>query len=193
MISYENLFEKASLFNFELSNIYFNYLITNSNPNINEINAANFDVNIVVSKLNARKSWQISNLSSAFAEMFICGSSVAKEIVEGNEFNLNPEEFSYTDMITAIDRDINEGAAIQVAQNNQLAFYQSSQKAYAAQTVLNNDSLKYINACKSVKYAKTITDEHEQNNINCKIIKNYSDVLVQYNAVLVEMLDIIEV
>ena len=43
---------------------------------------------------------------------------------------MNPTGFNYFDMVEAINKEINESAAIQVAQNNQLAFYQASKRAY---------------------------------------------------------------
>lgn len=192
LVSYEDLFEKASIFNAELNNIYFNYLISNSNPDITEVNAAVFDVSVIVSKLNARKCWQISNVASAYAEMFICGSEVANNIIKGVNLNLNPTEFKYKDMVTAINKSVNEAKAIEYAEGNKLEFYQAAQKAYVAQTILNNDNSKYVNACNKIDYAKAKLDIDNQNNIDLKIIKDYSVVLVQYNAVMVEMLEIIE-
>lgn len=195
LTSYEKLFEKATYFNAELSNVYFNHLLTNSNPNVSDVTAAAFDVSVVVNNLNARKHWQISNLSTAFAEMYINGSNIAHEIIEGGSINLNPTGFEYSTLVSSISVLIDEAEAIQVAGGeNKLAFYQASKKAYSAQEMINNDNAKYISACKNVKYA--IVEAEDTTSVellSVEIIDAYSDLLLAYNNVLIEMLNLIEV
>jgi len=189
------LFAKATNFNNALQNIYFNHLVTNSNPNIAEMDAATFDVNVVINKLNARKCWQISNLSSVYAEMCVIGSNISEAIIAGGSINLSPTEFEYSTLVGAINVLVNEAEAIQVAgsEANKLTFYQLSKQAYNAQTMLNNDNSKFLTACNLVDYASDKEGLSASEIMSKQIIEDYCVVLKEYNQVLKNMLDLIEV
>jgi len=199
LVSYEKLFEKASMFNYELSNIYFDYLLTNSNPNINDVDAANFNADVVVYALDARTSWQISNVSSVFAEMFLIKSNMAQNIVNGTNLNLNPIEFKYSDLIQNINLNVNEEKSLEFLNKDgnesyKLQCYQVAKQLYNAQTIIYNDSDKYVTACVDVDYCNFKESEATNKElVSVEIIKDYSILLTQYNEVLKTMLDILEV
>lgn len=193
LISYEDLFGKATEFNAELANIYYNYIVTNSNPNVEEINPASFDSSDVINKLDSRISLQISNLSSAFAEKYIIDSNVAEQVVAGTNLNLNPTNFEYLTMVGSINVNIAEDVAIQIANGEaKLAFYQTAKKAYVAQEWLAENNSKFIYSCVNADYAKINLNNCSANEEVCvNIINDYTTALFAYNNILIEMLDII--
>ena len=194
LLSYENLFESATSFNIELSNIYYNHILTNSNPNVEEIEPANFDSSIVINKLDARICWQISNLSSVFAEQYIIDSTAASDIKNGSNLNLNPTGFEYFNLVESINVEINEDTAVQnVNSSNKLAFYGLCTQAYKAQSLIDINKSNFLYACNTIKYAQLASDLTAKEEMCINIINDYGSILKEYNNLLIEMLNKLEV
>lgn len=188
LVAYESLFDAATTFNNTLADLYFNHILFDGNPNVYALGSANFDVNPIIHKFDARLKYQLSNLSQCFVEMYINGAKLSKKIIDGDVvFSLNA--FNYSSNVTAIKKTYNELVAYEKATNNKQAYYELCVEAYNIQTALNNDNDKFIVACKTIAYAGFDEEVSTGNEKLCvEIIEERFELVKIYNAVLVEML-----
>jgi len=188
--SYDELYRTAMNFNNSLADLYFNHILSNSNPNIYNQKIEDFDVNIVVNNFDARLKYQISNLSQCFIEMYFDGEKLSQEIVEGiNIFDLS--ESDYESNVENINIVYNSLVAAEKAINNKQSFYDLSVQAYNAQEALNNDISKFIYAYNHISYANFDAVEATANEKICALIIDERFELVSvYNDVLVQILEI---
>lgn len=191
--TYEIMFHSAINFNNSLTNLYFNYILKDGNPNVYAIDVTNFDANIVVSKFNSRIQYQKSLLTQSYIEMYI-GGDLAENIADEKE-NLLLTVFGYYEKVENLKKTFSQESAVFKANNeaNKQSFYNLAVKAQNIQTTLNNDREKFINACNTIEYSQvkiaSTQTPHEQ--MCVKIIDSNYELISVYNDILIQMLNII--
>ena len=117
LTAYNNLFQKAISFSNGLSDLYYNYALNDANPKIDNVKLDDFDSSVVISKLQSRAKYEISNLSQLFVEIYIDGNDLPTELTtpiilnEGednetivfNTFELNKSGFRYLDKVNNLE------------------------------------------------------------------------------------------
>lgn len=191
-LAYEDLFVSASNLNNTLANLYFNHVLINPNPNISEIEIANFDANVVTNLFDARIKYQKSLLTHCFVEMYVCDGNLAEQIVNGYEM-FNIDEYDYQANILALSKNFNAQVAGEKANNaaNKQTYYNLSVQACNMQEALKNDNAKFIFASNSIKYAALdYSDATAEEKLSIKIVEAQYELALTYNAVLSQMLTI---
>jgi len=195
LTSYEVLFQKAIAFSNNLENIYFNYVLTNPNPKVLNIELKDFDANIVVNNLDARIKWQTANLTKAYLEMHILDGDVAENVKNGA--NIDLYKSNYLSNVNNISYKIDAQVAAEIANNsaNKANFYNLSAQANSAQTMLANDTNKFINAINSISYINVKNNSStatEVEKLNVKVVEDYNYLLGEYNKVLTSIVNIVK-
>ena len=210
LIGYNNLFQKSISLGNCLSSLYYNNALNDANPRIDNVELENFDSSVIISKLQGRVKYEISNLSQLFVEIYIDGNDLPTyltnpiivnegkddETITFNSFSLNQTDFEYLNMVDDINRafgdDFDAETAVEVAnaEGNKQSFYNLSVKAYNLQNVLENDNSLFVRACKNVQYSNINYSEVNEKQ-NKEIIDNYKFIVEEYHDVLSEMLDIV--
>lgn len=193
--TYERMFNSAINFNNSLTNLYFNHILKDGNPNVYAIDIANFDANIVVSKINSRIQYQKSLLSQCYIEMYVDGD-LAERVADGNESVLLSYNGYYTN-VENLKRTFTEEKAADAAnnENNKKDFYDLAIKAQNVQATLNNDRDKFVSACNTIEYLKVnISISKTPHELMCiEIINSNNSLIIAYNDILIQMLNIIVV
>jgi len=191
--TYETLFNSAISFNNSLADLYFNHILQNGNPNVFGTSIEDFDANTVVSKLKSRILYQKSMLSQNYVEMYI-GGDLAEKIADDSE-DLMLTVFGYADNIENINKTFTEETAAEKANNetNKQNFYDLAVQAQNIQATLNNDKEKFVYACNTISYAESCSnDTATAAELLCMdIIESNNALVLTYNLVLTEMLNII--
>jgi len=210
LTAYNNLFQKAISFSNGLADLYYNYTLNDANPKIDNVKLADFDASIIVSKLQGRVKYEISNLSQLFVEIYVDGNDLPTDLTtpiilnEGEEnetivfntFELNKTGFRYLDKVNDLNlifaNNFNAEQAVERANanSNKQNFYNLAVKAYNLQNILENDNEMFVNACKKIQYSDIDSDNAYE--VQSKeVIDNYKEVVEEYYVVLASMLDII--
>ena len=192
--TYEDMYQSAINFSNSLSDLYYNYILRDGNPNIYAINYNNFNSNIVVTKFESRIKYQLSNLSQCFVEMYV-GGDFAEKIVN-KEITFDLSKNNYLNNITLLNKEIE---SIQIAvekanhNNNKLNFYSLAIQAQNIQETLNNDREKFVEACNSLDYCVVKTDVTASafEEMCVSIIDSTYSLIEAYNNVLTQMLNIV--
>ena len=192
--SYLIMFEAASDFNSSLSNLYFNYILKDGNPDVYSMGENNY-APAVINKLRARVAFQIGNLSECFIEMFVDGT-LAKRVASGTG-TLDLSQYNYNANVGALNIAFEEEGAVyklSVNSENNSKFYEYAVKAHNIQATLNNDRQKFLTACKKIKFSNVIENDYADpfEKICSHIILNNFELVKQYNSVLVNMLNTIK-
>lgn len=191
--TYEKMYNSAINFNNTLTNLYFNHILKDGNPNVYAIDIANFDANIVVSKFNSRVQYQKSLLTQCYIEMYMGGDLA--ESVAADEEDVLLSVYGYYENVEKLKKTFTEESAAEKANNeiNKANFYDLAIKAQNIQATLNNDREKFVNACNTIEYSKVkialSKTPHEQMCVDI-IDSNYL-LITNYNNVLTEMLNIV--
>ena len=191
LVAYEDLYLSAIKLNRSLFQLYFNDILVNGNPNIVEIDSAEFDVNVVVNNFDARLKYQMLNLSECFVEMYMLDSKIASNIIDGTSM-LDLYEYNYQPQIDSLKKSFDEQVAAYKANTttNKQKYYELSIQAYNCQVALGNDMSKFVHACGDVSYASVDLTEATANEKLCvEIIKSRFDLVTEYNNILAEMLE----
>ena len=196
LVSYEKLFDSAINFNNTLADLYFNHALKEGNPNVFETGFENFDASVVVNNLEGRLKYQISNLSQSYVEMYVSGGDLAERIAKGAvELNLN--KYNYKKNVEAVNFVFDEQVAAEKANNNvnKEKFYELSVQAQNIQTILNNDSNKFVTACNDIEYVTVkanLNDAAANDNACVYIVEDNYRLITEYNKVLSQMVNIIK-
>ena len=194
LVSYSKMFESAINFGNSLSNLYFNYILKDGNPNVYSIKLEDFNSSVVVNKLNSRVQYQISNLSQCFVEMYV-DKNLAKQIAN-EETSFNLYNYNYLSNVAAIDKTFDEETASEIANNeaNKEEFYNLSVQAQNLQSTLNNNKNKFVTACNDIDFIviNSNLDSANPHEEMCHyiILENYQ-LITEYNSVLSSMLNIL--
>ena len=194
--AYYEVFDKATIFNRTLADLYLNHALQNENPNVFSVGYENFDAGMIISKLKIKISYQKAILSSNFVEVYI-GEDMAEKVA--NSLTII-DLTNYETNITEISKTFTEEIAIEKANNQDLPtnsnkerFYNLAIQAQNLQTILNNNQNKYYFACDFVDYVKVKANYYSsaQELVCIDIIEENSDLILEYNEVLVAMLEIV--
>ena len=196
--SYENLYVKAFNLSHELSNIYFNYAITDANPNYSEQTLEQFDASRVVVNLRSRIENQIVNLTQSYIEQNVRGLKLYSSFTtkENGSYTSIPTSFSsYLSDIQSIDVEFSSslGQTINTNPTKKDNFYHTSIELYNIQESLNNLLDAYRVACNEIVYTSIISDSNatDYQKTCAKIISDYSSLIDQNTTALQNALAIL--
>ena len=156
---------------------------------------------MIISKLQGRVKYQVSNLSQVFVEKYVDGQDLETIITTKDEEQgfigiLDLTAGNYQAKVESIERVFGSGfdaeSAVVIANGSskKQTFYNYSVQAYNLQNVLDNDNGMFISACNKVVYGKAKVEFDDQAKYK-EIIDDYSSVVNNYNAVLIAMIDLI--
>ena len=183
--SYISLYKKAVVLNDSISQFYYNYAISNSNPNV----VSNYSASAVINLINSRVQNQISALTQNYLERFVFGSTISRDITKNNQ-KLNLSQNSYIENVNALyTLDITQ--ATERANAKQDQFYALAVKLYNLQGIMSNDHNKVQTAYSTVDYLEVNNESSANEKLCAEIIEDYSFVLQEYNTVLVGTLNLI--
>lgn len=195
--TYDEMFENAINFNNSLSNMYFNYVLKDGNPDVYSAGENNFNASTVINKLNSRIKYQVSNISECFVEMYFDGGKMAERIANSTKTSdlLDLDAMGYTAKINAIKVTLDVEVAADKANNeaNKTNFYELSVQAQNIQTSFDNDREKFLTACNAIDFALLTEDMSKATPYETMcyaIILDYNDLVEEYNKVLTEMVKI---
>lgn len=193
LLAYNNVYEKAGKFSGTLSNLYFNKILNNGNPDVLSIGELNFDANTVVILLDARIKNHVSDLTNSYVETYLNDNNLAK-LIAHNQAKMDLTKFGYSSKIEKFDIDIDEQIAAERANLNKAQFFKLAVQSQNVLSTLANNYSKFTFACGDINYCKVSKDEnnatpHEQ---ACMfIIKENRELLARYNTILIETLKIV--
>lgn len=203
--SYQDLYQSAINFNDVLTNLYYNYMLQDSNPNVYNIEEGRFNANIVVGKFKSRVESQISSLSKLYLEKHVLGQELVVDDNGNNKdfgaLDLNKE--NYTENVNILKSALNNiyssevsiETAIEVANgsSNLNKFYNKAIEIYNIQEVLSNDLNKFLKASSEIEYFNILTnlqDSSAYEKMSIKIIDDYNFLIQRYQVAMVELLEI---
>ena len=192
--AYLRMYEAATDFNSSLSDLYFNYILKDGNPDVYALQKENY-ASVVVNRFRARLAYQIGNLSECFIEMFVDGSLAAK--VASSTGTLNLDEYEYSLNVNSLKKTFTEQIAVEklgINSDSNSRFYELAVEAHNIQATLNNDREKFLTACKEIKFSDVfgnVSSTPLEKMCSHIILSNF-ELVKQYNSVLAEMLDIIK-
>lgn len=195
--SYDNLFQSAYNLTRTLSDIYFNYALTNSNYDYSSVNLEQFDATSLTNNLKSKIKMQISNLTQSYIERYVKGGELSSSFTNiDTNFGSTDSNFDeYLLNVSTIDREFNSsiGESINFSASKQ-NFYEAAIKLYNLQTILNNEYEIYNQACNDIIYIKTVNDANASTyeKICARIIENHNYIIDEYTEVIKEMLSIME-
>lgn len=196
--SYENLYAQAFNLSHELSNIYFNYALTDANPNYSELSLNQFDASRVVVNLRSRIKNQIANLTQSYVEQNVRGLRLYLSFTtsEDDVYPDIPTSFSsYLLDTQSIDLEFssNLGQIINSNTTTKENFYNASIELYNIQESLNNLLNAYRLACNEIIYTNIIVDNNatDYQKTCAKIILDYSSLIDQNTIALQNALAIL--
>ena len=184
--------------------------LNDANPKIDKVTLSDFDSSVIISKLQGRVKYEVSNLSQLFVEMYIDGNDLPaklttpivlnegedNETITFNSFSLNQTNFNYLEMVNNLNRafsssfDAETAVEVANAEVNKQSFYNLAIKAYNLQNILENDNNLFVRACKNVQYSNAeLTNAYELQ--SKEIIDNFKFVVEEYYGVLNSMLNIV--
>jgi len=191
LLTYEDMFEKAIAFNNTMVDLYYNRVLRSGNPNIAVIDIENFNVELVINKLQGRVRYQRANLTQSFIKMYIEGGNLAHNLAYG-QISLDTSKYNYANNMQAISYTINMEQAIDRANANKVAFYNYAVQAYNLQEILSMDIGRLSYACRTICMARIDENSTAIENMCADIIRENYNTLTQYSAALSGMVNIIK-
>ena len=191
LLTYEDMFEKAIIFNNTIVDLYYNRVLRSGNPNIAAMDIDDFNVEIVINKLYGRVCYQRANLTQSYVKMYIEGGNLAHKLAYG-EISLDTSKYNYANNMASIGYTINIDQAIEKANVNKLSFYNFAVQAYNLQEILSMDIGRLSYACRTICMARINANSSPIEKVSANIIKENYNTLSQYNAALAGMINIIK-
>ncbi len=194
LTNYSAMFERAIKFNTTLSNLYFNNVLKDGNPNVYAETINSFDSNMIVNKLKARIKYQISCLTHSFVEMYVDGDLAHKVAFENIDFDMGARNYSENVSKLISKQDFSEQVAAEIANHsdNKERFYNLAIQAQNFQTTIQNDMGKFITASLNIHYSGMNFETASVYEKFCAdIIESNYDLICGYNEVLYQILQII--
>lgn len=191
LLTYEDLFDKATIFNNTMVDLYYNHVLRSGNPNIEAIDVDDFNVELVINKLYGRMRYQRANLTQSYIKMYIDGGNLAHNLAYG-QVSLDTSKFNYSNNMKAISYSINIDQAIDKANANKLSFYNYAVQAYNLQEILSMDISRLSYAYRTICMARINENSSPIENMCASIIKENQNTISQYNAALAGMINIIK-
>ncbi len=208
LVGYNNLYQRSISLSNSLSDLYYNYALNDANPRIDNVKLSDFNASVVVSKLQGRVKYEISNISQLFVEIYIDGTDLPTQLTtptiinEGkddeqiifNSLGLTKTGFDYIAMVNDLNRafgaNFDAETIVEIANGESVKqdFYDLSVRAYNLQNILDNDNSLFVDACRSVEYSN-INNVDVDEKRSKEVIDNYKFIVNEYKNVLSEMLD----
>lgn len=189
---YNDLLQTSISLTNSLSSLYYNNALNDANPDISKIKFENFDASVVVSKIQNRIKYQISNLSQSFVEMYIDGSDLPNRITNKNNgfAKLDLDAYNYLYLVNSVNKSFDAKTAAEFANNdvNKQDFYNLSIQAYTIQEILDNNYEMFIKACNNIVYAEVDEESTSSEKVYAEIIENNNYTIKEYNTILIKML-----
>lgn len=195
--SYDDLY--LSVYNITdcLSDIYFNYALSDYNFDFSSIDLDQFDANRVSNILDSKIQYNIVCLTRDYTERKVEGGSLSEKLTtDTNGFpTVGPDFEEYQIKVSQVDRTFSAtiGDEINYSVYKQ-DFFELSIKLYNLQTILNNNYDIYMQACQDVVYSRVASDINasDYESLCLNVIDNHSYIVDEYNAVLIDLLTIME-
>ena len=172
---YNDLLQTSINLTNSLSSLYYNNALNDANPDISKIKFEKFDASVVVSNIQNRIKYQISNLSQSFVEMYVDGDLPNDIINKDKGFaKLDLNAYNYLSLVESINKSFEAKTAAEFANNdvNKQKFYNLSVEAYTLQEVLDNNYEMFMKACNNVVYAEVDEKASAEEKIYAEIIEN---------------------
>lgn len=192
---FDSVYKYAAKLSADLTNVYYNYILNDSNPDFTNLDINTFDATEAVSALKNRIAYLSSSLARNFVEknVILADSSWAFRNGEAEELLSSFNEFKTN--IVSINRDISSfvGDTINNDAEKKSEFLKLSQQMYGIQSALDNDSTLYNSAYESINYvisnALVSISAYEAECV--QIINNHTAILNSYSEVVNNMIDLI--
>lgn len=191
LLTYEDLFDKATIFNNTMVDLYYNHVLRSGNPNIQAIDIDDFNVELVINKLSGRIRYQSANLTQSYFKLYIDGSNLAHGLAYG-EIALDTSKYNYGSNMQAIGYSFNIDQSIEKANANKIDFYNYAVQAYNLQEILSMDIGRVSYAYRNICMAKIDANSSAIENMCANIIRENQNTLIQYNTALAGMVNIIK-
>lgn len=195
--SYDNLYLAVYNITDCLSDIYFNYALSDYNFDFSSIKIDQFDANRVTNILDSKIQYNIVYLTRNYTERNVKGGSLSTTLTTDTngfpEVGYNLQE--YQQKVSQADRSFSDTIGDEInASALKQDFFEASIKLYNLQTILNNNYDIYIQTCEDVVYLRVAEDINasDYETLCLEVIDNYSYVVDEYNACLVDLLAIME-
>lgn len=195
--SYEELYLKSYNLSHELANIYFNYAISDANPNYSLLSLEQFDASRVVVNLRSRIVNQISKMTFNFIEQNVKGLNLYNALTtkQNGSYQAVPSSFSsYQSDVNSIDQTFSSSLGQYInTSNKKEKFYNASIELFNVQACLNNLESVYYTACNDITYALIKTDSNatDYQKTCLKVIEDYTELVNQNTLALQNILAIL--
>ena len=193
--SYTDLYKSAFKLSNNLTDIYYNYAINDSNPNYSTVALDNYDSSKTLVLLKSRVRQHISEMTEKYFDMYINGSSISSAFVYSSSAvagilsNFNKYSsvlFNVQDDIDNLSQDLN-------ASQEKKNFLDLAISMHNYQTILDNSAAIYKQAANDIVYLKikNNTDATQYEQYCVTIIENHAFVLENLNTIYKGMIDIL--
>lgn len=195
--SYDNLYFAVYRITDCLSDIYFNYALTDYNFDFSSITVDEFDANKVANILDSKIQYNIVSLTRDYTEQNVKGGEMSTKLTT-NENGFQGVGFKFDEYqvkISQVDKTFSSTIADEINTSAyKQDFFEEAIKLYNLQTILNNNFEIYLQVCQEVVYSRVASDINatDYESLCLEIIDNHSYIVDEYNAVLVDMLAIME-
>lgn len=193
--SYDELYQSAYNFTASLTEIYYEYAYTDSNPDISNIPLNQYDASKSVLILKNRIDYQISNYTQSYIEIIIKGTNLSAGFTTvGNVGSLPANYNQYKTTVASLDVEIDDTLGVAVNESEvKEDFMNSAIELYNCLAILENQHKLYMVATNKVSYNEVINDVNATTyELDCvKIIINYINIIDEVNDSMSGMINIL--
>ena len=196
--TYDELYESIFNLSRSMSDLYFNHMIENSNPNYSLKPIGNFDCGDVLKTLKSRINNQIVNLTEVYVEQNVKGSELYKTLTASNEGEFNKPGTAlniYMENVDLLDTNFSSdlGETLNFDAEIKQSFYEASISLYNTQASLDNIYNSYRTACNDIVYfqIKDNPNASTHEKMCKKIIDDRVALIEENNLALNKILEII--
>ena len=192
---FDSVFRYSAKLSVNLADVYYGYILNDSNPNFTSLDISTFDATEAVSAMKNRIAYLSSNLARNFVEKNIILADTSWSIRNEDTQALMSAYNQFKTNIDSINRDISSfvGDAINNDAEKKLEFLNLSQQMYGIQSILDNDSTLYNSAYESINYVVTnsLVNSSAYEAECVQIINNHSEILKNYSEIVNSMIDLL--
>lgn len=189
---YADLCESVSNFADSISRIYFDYVLVDSNVNFYGISYEDFNLNMLINKLDARIKNYVSASSQLFVERNVLTSTLSTNITTApfTTISLNADNYLTNMNLYNSKADFDNNLALQLGANNKAELYDLAIRLYNVQTVYNDNIDKYITARNDINFIEVNADSDCTNyeRVCRDNILNHISLMNEYNTILQQIL-----
>lgn len=198
---YESLLVSAVNFNNGLSNLYFNNIMRNPNPNFSNQTLSEFDATIAALLVNTRAKYQTSNITHVYITKYVLGGNLSYYYttkVEERYPDCEQHFEAYMDDVASLyitsSAATGAGYNMESDQNLKQTFYNKAVELYNIQSVLINDFELFYNAIENVAYIETVNNANatDLDKHFIKLIDNHSNLMNEYTNIIASLIEIMK-